>query len=88
MLMNMSSSQPGEDVPAWLENFAETYVNSGNPLQEGFLNRKLFNPPITGVYLREISRDGLDGTGPTGWVQFEATVRGGEVFTTERVITD
>jgi hypothetical protein len=88
MLMSMPSSQSTEAVPAWLENFAETYLNSGDPLQQGFLDRNLFSAPITALYLREIGHDGLDGNGPVGFIQFEAIVRGGEVFTTKRVIRD
>ena len=82
----MMSQQPIDDVPAFLANFTDTYLDNKRTLKEGFLDSKLFGPPIVALYLREIGRDG-DGTGPVGWVQFEATVWGGEVFREKRVIS-
>jgi hypothetical protein len=82
----MTNHQPIDDIPAWLANFADTYIDSNRTLQQGFLDSKLFRSPVVAVYLREISRDD-GGTGSVGWVQFEATVQGGEVFEEKRVIS-
>lgn len=85
MLTSTSDLDPINDVLAWLDNFADTYINTNKALREGFLDSKLFGSPIVAIYLREIVRDDFDAD-PVGWIQFEATVRGGKIFKTNRVI--
>jgi hypothetical protein len=84
MLMSMPDPIAAEDLSAWLDDFADTFLDKSANLQDGFLDSKLFGPPVEAIYLRVIARDNFDND-PVGWVQFEATIRGGEVIKTDRV---
>jgi hypothetical protein len=81
----MSNIEPSKDIVTWLECFADTYIDGHKAPREGFLDSKLFGPPIAAIYLRENARDNF-GADPVGWVTFEATVHDGKVFKTDRVI--